>query len=157
MSFWLELWKRHFHYCLSKCILLGAVKSMDACVWKRERRGRLLHLMMRPTQWHFSFGFYQSHDCSEPRDLEAQITSVNETSDDWALTSFSSHFYRLEFWATISYPITVNESISQNYTHSRWMNICWLCGCVESLNSQLHRGSYEVETVHTEKQSLHLY
>lgn len=49
MSFWLESRMRHFHYCLSKCILLGAVKSMDACecawvcvramlVWEWERK-----------------------------------------------------------------------------------------------------------------------
>lgn len=37
MSFWLELRMRHFHYCLSKCILLGAVKSMEMCVRARTR------------------------------------------------------------------------------------------------------------------------
>lgn len=31
MSFWLESRKRHFHYGLSKCILLEAVKSMGDC------------------------------------------------------------------------------------------------------------------------------
>lgn len=107
MRFWLESRMRHFHYSLSKCILLGAVKAMDIAVWmcicvctpaflcvRVHERANGISWWWDPFNDISNLLFYQSRDCSEAGDLEVHITSVNETPDGWLLTGFSSLLHR---------------------------------------------------------------
>lgn len=144
MSFWLEPRMRHFHYCLSKCILLGAVKSVGACdcayvcvsaslVWvvsvkERERaRDRLALLDDETHLMTFLIWFLP-----KPQLLGAWGSRGPYHFRKWGGWWLSSGEFFLSLmktgiWPIISPSFTLNKTIRQNCIHSRWMGGDWVC------------------------------
>lgn len=135
MSFWLESRKRHFHYSLSRCILLEALKSGAVCEYAAMCRGELwLSARENDIPWWWDPLNDISHSLStkattpwEPGDPEASITCANEASDDWQAVLFfsllllfrlplpifspTSHLWRQKPGRLASYALTFNKAL----------------------------------------------